>query len=91
MSAGGYEVVAARPEHLDVIVSLYAETAEWHVALDPAYYVRFDDEAAAIRDSYDQVLHDTSGEVPTPREFLLTAVLRSVLHWRFLLLLLSRL
>ena len=66
MLAGNCEVVPAGPEHLDAVVSLYAETAEWHVALDPAYYVPFDDEAAAIRDSYYQVLHDTSGEVLIP-------------------------
>ena len=66
MSEACYEVVAARPEHLDAVVSLYSETAELHVALDPTYYVPFDDEAAAIRRSYDQVLRDTSGEVPSP-------------------------
>lgn len=61
--AAGYEVVAAGPEHLEAVTSLYAETAEWHVSLDPGYYVPFDNTtAAAVGELYDKVLRDTTGE-----------------------------
>jgi len=56
------EVVRAGPEHLDAIFELYCETAEWHVSMDPSYYVAVDDgEAAAVRSAFREALADSSG------------------------------
>ena len=43
------EVVRAGSEHLEAIFELYCETAEWHVSMDPSYYVAVDDGAAGCR------------------------------------------
>ena len=56
------EVVRAGPEHLQAIFELYCETAEWHVSMDPTYYVAVDDgEAAGVRNAFREALTDSSG------------------------------
>ena len=56
------EVVRAGQEHLEAIFELYCETAEWHVSMDPTYYVAVDDgEAAGVRNAFREALTDSSG------------------------------
>ena len=35
----GLKIARAGPQHLEAIFQLYAETAEWHVSMDPGYYI----------------------------------------------------